>query len=470
MICCLLFNIRSFSQNVLAPNQPEQDACNALRLCHGIFFTPKSYQGIGEKTDIISTPCSVGKNVGENNSMWVRVTIATSGAMIFNIIPKDTSDDYDFAVLNITNTTCSDLSHANVVNCNFNNNLPGSNERGIVGLNVTATPTNVPAFYFGNSFCKAIDAVAGQTYLIMIDNWGDDSTHYIGGGFTIDFSGSTATFVDNQSPALNNIIKECSDTSVSVELTLPILCSSVAADGSDFYITPFIAINSATAKNCNNNNNGNTNQVTIRFSSYAKSGNYVLHAREGSDTNTLLDLCNDNLLLPASLPFVISPPVGNLLPAEKVKCFYSIISVGPEKKFKSYQWSTGQTTPTIPITSPGIYTLIATDTNHCTGMGSITVKDSACPEYLYLPTAFTPNADAKNDIFRPTFAGTIIYFNLTIYDRWGKQVFESSNSSQGWDGTIAGKPQLLGIYVWLCKYKLYQQPEQVQKGTVMLVR
>jgi gliding motility-associated-like protein len=470
MICCLLFNIRSFSQNVLAPYQPEQDACNALRLCGGVFFAPYSYQGVGKKTDIMSTPCNPSHNGAEYNSVWIRVSIATSGVLAFSIIPIDTLDDYGFAIFDATNITCGDLSQANVVRCNYDNNQPGSKEGGIVGLRPNSTVTYVTAYSFGNAFCKAIDAVAGQTYLILIDNYGNDSTLKISAGFRMDFSGSTATFVNDQPPALDSIVKECSDTSVTVQLNSPVLCSSIAADGSDFYVTPSIAISSATGMNCIIGNRY-TWQVTIYFSGHALSSNYVLHAREGIDMNTLLDFCNDPMLLPASLPFVISPPLGdNLLPAEKVKCFYSTISVGPEKEFESYLWSTGQTTTTIQVTNPGIYTLIATDTNGCTGMGSITVKDSACPQYLRLPTAFTPNGDGKNDIFRPIFAGAMIYFKLTIYDRWGERIFESSSSSQGWDGTFGGKPQSSGTYVWLCKYRLYQQPEQVQKGTVVLIR
>ncbi len=465
-ICCLLFTMCSFSQNVLPPNQPEQDACNALQLCGSLFSSPYSYQGAGPTVDIKTTPCGQG----EINSVWIKLTITGGGAVVFSLIPKDPVDDYDFAVFDVTDADCSNLSPANVVRCNFNNNFPGSNLNGIVGLSLNGAETSVPTGYTGNSFCKYIDALAGQTYLIMINNFGNDNSASVSAGFTIDFSGSTATFGNSPLPALGSTLKQCSDTSVTVELTTPVSCSSIAADGSDFYITPFVAIGSATGTNCINGN-GYTKEVTINFSGHAPIGNYVLYAREGTDMNTLTDFCNNSMLLPASLPFIIPRPVpANFLPADTVKCFYSTIPVGPINEFVNYQWSTGETTPVIRVMNAGIYTLMATDVNGCIGMDSIIIKDSACPQYLYLPTAFTPNADGRNDLFRPKFAGATVYFKFTIYDRWGKRVFESSDPTRGWDGTIGGRPQPTGTYVWVCSYRFFKRTEEVQKGTVVLVR
>ena len=285
--------------------------------------------------------------------------------------------------------------------------------------------------------------------------------------------GCPATFDNSTSPALGSVVKLCSDSSVTVELTKPVLCSSIAADGSDFYITPFVAISGATGMNCVNGN-GYTSQVTIHFSGLAPIGKYVLHTRQGTDGNTLVDFCNNTLntqLLSASLSFIVPPPAPvRFLPADTVKCFYSTIPISPLNEFTSYQWSTGETTPVIHVIDPGPYTLMATDSNGCVGIDSIVIKDSTCPEYIYLPSAFTPNADGRNDLFRPKFAGAVIHFRFSIYDRWGRKVFESSDPGRGWDGSIGGKTLPAGTYVWVCAYRLFKRPEEVQKGTVMLVR
>lgn len=466
-ICLLGVSVSAFSQNVLPPGQPEQDACHALSLCGGKFYTPYSYQGTGLVSDLTSTPCG---GQGEGNSMWLKITVATQGLIAFSIIPNDTTDDYDFAVLDITNKNCSSLSQNDVVRCNFNNNFPGSNPMGIVGLSTNSNVTDVADGAFGGSFVEAINAEPGDTYLIMINNYGQDLTNTPSSGFIIDFSASTATFTENQGPAFDSIVRQCVSSSVTLNLTTQVSCNSIAPDGSDFYITPFVAIDSAIGTNCLGSN-GYTGQVTIYFTAQAPVGNYILNARSGTDGNTLLGLCGKPLALPATMPFAVPSPVqDNFLSADTVKCNYSTISLAATRKFNSYLWTSGLTTPSIQVTGPGVYTLKVTDSNACTGVASIIVKDSACPQYVYLPNAFTPNGDGKNDLFKPKFAGPVLGFRFVIYDRWGRRVFESASPSVGWDGTIDGKPQPSGTYVWGCIYRLYHQPEAMQKGTVMLIR
>jgi gliding motility-associated-like protein len=465
IIACLL-SIDAFSQTVLLPGQPEQDACHALSLCGGKFYTPYSYQGIGLVNDLPTTPCGGG----EGNSMWLKIVVATPGWIAFSIIPNDTVDDYDFAVVDITNKSCDNLSQSDVVRCNFNVNFPGSNPEGIVGMDTSSTLTSVQAGFYGDPFVEAINATAGQTFLIMINNYGQDNTNTPSSGFTIDFSASTATFVPPPGPTLKSIAHRCNVSSVTVDLSTQVSCSSIAPDGSDFFITPFVAIDSATGTNCLSAN-GYTGQVTIWFAGPAPIGNYVLNARVGTDGNTLLDLCGGSLALPASLSFDVPAPVqDNFLLTDTIKCDYSTISVAPDRAFTSYSWSSGQATPSIQVMNPGIYTLTVTDSNACIGVESINVGDSICPQYVYLPNAFTPNGDGRNDVFRPIFAGPTSDFKFAIFDRWGRRVFESANPAAGWDGTTGGKPQPAGMYVWECLYRLYQKPAAIQKGTVMLIR
>jgi gliding motility-associated-like protein len=465
---CLSLPYLSFSQTVLPPDQPEQDACNALPLCGGQFFTPYSYQGIGLVSDLTQTPCGDG----EDNSMWLKVTVANAGQIIFKIIPLDTTDDYDFAVLNVTDVNCSRLSPSDVVRCNFNNNFPGSNALGIVGLNTTSTLTAVPDGATGDSFLAAIDATAGQTYLIMINNFGNDNDPGPSHGFTIDFSGSTATFQSNAPPGFQSIVKHCSDSTVTVQLNAPILCSSIAADGSEFYTTPTIPITGASGVNCVSG--GYTSQVVINFSGHAPPGSYVLNGQSGTSGTTLLNLCGDSTnftTTSSAISFTVSAKVqDNYLPPDTTKCDYSTITEGALRAFDSYLWSTGQSTSTIPILNPGLYTLQVTDSNGCIGSDSITITDSACPQYVYLPNAFTPNGDGKNDIFRPVFAGAASTFRFAVYDRWGRAVFVTTTPGAGWDGTTGGRPQPAGAYVWECVYQLYKEPERMQRGTVMLIR
>jgi gliding motility-associated-like protein len=93
---------------------------------------------------------------------------------------------------------------------------------------------------------------------------------------------------------------------------------------------------------------------------------------------------------------------------------------------------------------------------------------------FYLPNAFTPNGDGLNDSF-----GVIqIYdyvsrYHMSIYNRWGQMIFETSNINNGWDGIYQGEPCMGGAYIYRIVYEEFgQQPLEAKsvEGTVMLVR
>lgn len=289
----------------LPPNQPEQDACNALVLCGNSFFTPYTYVGNGTVNDLTNTPCGAPNlGAGEYNSVWLKLTINTPGTLLFKIQPVSSQDDYDWAVLDITNKSCNNLSSSDVVRCNFNNNQPVANN-GITGLSLSATQTGVMAGTTGQPYCKFINATAGQVYLIMINNFGVLGQG-LTSGFSINFTGSTATFNNDGNPKMNSLVSSCNTKSeVTINLNKPIKCNSIAANGSDFFLTPSGSIQSAQGVNCNTNGTGYTNQVKVFFSPSLAPGNYFLKAKTGTDGNTLLDLCNNPLLLPDSLPFKV---------------------------------------------------------------------------------------------------------------------------------------------------------------------
>jgi len=67
---------------------------------------------------------------------------------------------------------------------------------------------------------------------------------------------------------------------------------------------------------------------------------------------------------------------------------------------------------------------------------------------LYIPNAFTPNGDSENDVFKPKGSGIKTY-NLLIYDRWGAQIFVSTDITKGWDGTFKGINCQNGVYEYV---------------------
>ncbi len=114
----------------------------------------------------------------------------------------------------------------------------------------------------------------------------------------------------------------------------------------------------------------------------------------------------------------------------------------------TYLWSpTNETTSTITASIAGTYTATVTSVDGCKATDQINLIDS-CPPVIWLPTAFTPNAAAPNDVYRPYLEG-FKYMNLRIYNRWGAKVFETEDLYGSWDGQYKNEPAIEGPYVAL---------------------
>lgn len=141
-----------------------------------------------------------------------------------------------------------------------------------------------------------------------------------------------------------------------------------------------------------------------------------------------------------------------------------------------YQWSpaSGLNNDTIanPVATNSTdqtYYLKASTPIGCDSYDTINIKIYAGPQ-LYLPTAFSPNGDGLNDVFKVFPVGINHFELLTIYDRYGKIIFATKNVASGWDGTFKNNPQASGTYIWTVSGTDYKGNKIVRKGTVVLVR
>jgi gliding motility-associated-like protein len=139
--------------------------------------------------------------------------------------------------------------------------------------------------------------------------------------------------------------------------------------------------------------------------------------------------------------------------------------------FSSYSWSTGSTDSVINVEAEGNYSVRVEDQNCCFNSDTIYVNVF---EY-YAPSAFTPDGDGKNDVFRLIGLYHYIKLNLYIYDRWGALIFTSDDLEHGWDGTFKGEPSPVGTYVWIADITFHNEDiikngNIVLKGSVTLLR
>ncbi|MGO4878609.1 putative Ig domain-containing protein [Pedobacter psychrotolerans] len=88
---------------------------------------------------------------------------------------------------------------------------------------------------------------------------------------------------------------------------------------------------------------------------------------------------------------------------------------------------------------------------------------------IYIPNAFTPNNDGKNDTFL-IYGTTITSARMSVFTQWGQLIFQSDNMANGWDGTFKGINQPIGVYVYMVEADFADGTSTMKKGTVTLIR
>jgi gliding motility-associated-like protein len=87
-----------------------------------------------------------------------------------------------------------------------------------------------------------------------------------------------------------------------------------------------------------------------------------------------------------------------------------------------------------------------------------------------MPSAFTPDGNGNNDLYRPLVTGNLRQYRFTVFDRSGQVLFTSTDKAQGWDGRVRGVLQPATVYAWLCTYQWEGSPARTETGTVLLIR
>jgi gliding motility-associated-like protein len=184
----------------------------------------------------------------------------------------------------------------------------------------------------------------------------------------------------------------------------------------------------------------------------------------GADTsNLIVAVINDT-------PFVrISPADTTTGPGKQ---FHLMTTVSGN--INSFEWSPANklidplslSPQTTVINENTPYQLSVENDKGCKGIATALIKVFT---QLFMPTAFSPNNDGVNDVFRIPPAHAVTLKEFSVYNRWGVPVFSTKNILAGWDGTVRGKKQDTGAYVYYVK-ALVNGKEIFLKGNFLLVR
>jgi gliding motility-associated-like protein len=123
--------------------------------------------------------------------------------------------------------------------------------------------------------------------------------------------------------------------------------------------------------------------------------------------------------------------------------------------------------------SPGIYE--AEIANACdTTRFSLQISQEDCSCLFYVPNAFSPDGDGRNEVFQPEFDCNLLY-TLCVFDRWGACIFDSRVQNQPfWNGSVQGGSHFAadGVYVWQIERQVDERSARTEllTGSVVLIR
>lgn len=89
---------------------------------------------------------------------------------------------------------------------------------------------------------------------------------------------------------------------------------------------------------------------------------------------------------------------------------------------------------------------------------------------VFVPNAFTPNGDGRNDVLKPIGIGYRNMNYFRVFNRWGQQVFYTTKFDDGWDGRNQGAQADIGTYFWVLSINDRFGNEEMLKGDAILIR
>ena len=168
--------------------------------------------------------------------------------------------------------------------------------------------------------------------------------------------------------------------------------------------------------------------------------------------------CKDTFALPATVVVYPAPSADFIVTPKDTSIFYPRVTM-IDRSFGGISckvnwgdnntWYSNCDSAHHTYASPGIYlvTQVVMNIYGCYDTAYYTVLIR--PEYIiWIPNAFTPfNGDNLNTTFKPVLLGVHDY-NFMIFDRWGELIFETNDTTKGWDGLLNGNPCQEGVYVY----------------------
>lgn len=411
---------------------PAQDCMNANVLATGLPVIQGPFNlGFGTVVDEVTNTNSCfgdqfGEITDERQPKWYKFIAGVSGKLTFNINPNVYTDDYDWAVWDITDDPAGCTTKGNALACNW------SGSDGSTGLSLC--PAQEPSYLAGaNTYdntttglrgaAAPINVQAGRIYALLVDNFSQSSQ-----GFTLTFGGACPNPPGQPNPfarigldAQFDLTKTNCNT-VTFRKRIPV----------DQAVQPYLSYdwNFGDGQSSTLPNPTHTYSLTDTDSTYQVTLRIRIPALVDPNTNRPLEYF-------FSQSVRVAPPAASVTAsvdiAQEIEpgTVVTLTATGAEE----YVWSgPGVSVPppapdsviTVTVDEDQTYQLIYTSEG-CSDTTEVFLRVTQP-----LPNVITPNNDGKNDFFEAQVSSLAL--NLQVFNRWGRKVYEKANYQHNWKG------------------------------------
>jgi gliding motility-associated-like protein len=256
----------------------------------------------------------IGSLFQDKNPFWYKFTCFSAGTLGFVITPNILMEDYDWQLFDVTNHNPADIytDPSLFVACDWSGDLGQTGASADGNTLVHCDGPGVPLF------TSMPTLILNHNYILLVSHFSDGQS-----GYSLSFGGGTAVITDSTQPHLTSASASCDGLQITIALSKKMKCSSLAADGSNFTLSPAgVSIASAMSTECSTG--FDMDSIVLTLNKSLATGTYTVTINN-MNGQPLLDNCDNMIAAGENVSFNITP----LLPTP----FDSITTVGcaPDK-------------------------------------------------------------------------------------------------------------------------------------------
>lgn len=265
-----------------------QTPSTAFPVCGTTVFTQNSVPLCSTNSLFVPGCSGDGANYENRNPFFYRFTCYQSGTLGFTITPLAANEDYDWQLYDITGRNPDEIfTNRNIIvsgNWAGTYGPTGASATGVNFIQCASDPSaNAP------TFARMPNLLIDHEYILLVSHYTNTQS-----GYNLSFSGGTAVITDPLLPKLNTVKADCDGKVLRLKLNKKVRCNSLTSTGSEFSILPNVTtVVSAVPDSCSTA--FDFDEITINLATALPNGTYELVINNGTDANSLLDICGRDI-------------------------------------------------------------------------------------------------------------------------------------------------------------------------------